>query len=60
MKKKQGHLIQAGSGIYRYAEIDIEPQEGYEPPPPAPVEAEALPIAPPAPVPTGLLAEDEE
>ncbi|HEX5386184.1 MAG TPA: DNA-directed RNA polymerase subunit beta' [Gemmatimonadales bacterium] len=33
-----GHLIPAGSGIYRYAEIDIEPPEGYEPPPPAPVE----------------------
>ena len=29
-----GHLIPAGSGIYRYAEIDIEPPEGYEPPPP--------------------------
>ena len=30
-----GHLIPAGSGIYRYAEIDIEPPEGYEPPPPS-------------------------
>ncbi len=27
-----GHLIPAGSGIYRYAEIDIEPPEGYEMP----------------------------
>ena len=31
-----GHLIPAGSGIYRYAEIDIEPPAGYEPPPPPP------------------------
>jgi DNA-directed RNA polymerase subunit beta' len=38
-----GHLIPAGSGIYRYAEIDIEPPEGYEPPPPAPVE-EQVPV----------------
>ncbi len=45
------HLLPAGSGIYRYAEIDIEPPEGYEPPPPVPVEAEALPVAPLAPVP---------
>jgi hypothetical protein len=29
-----GHLIPAGSGIYRYAEIDIEPPAGYAPPPP--------------------------
>ena len=29
-----GHLIPAGSGIYRYAEIDIEPPAGYEAPPP--------------------------
>jgi DNA-directed RNA polymerase subunit beta' len=29
-----GHLIPAGSAIYRYAEIDIEPPEGYEAPPP--------------------------
>ena len=55
-----GHLIPAGSGIYRYAEIDIEPPEGYEPPPPVPAEAEALQVAPLAPVPAGLLAEDEE
>ncbi|MGE5091707.1 MAG: DNA-directed RNA polymerase subunit beta' [Bacillota bacterium] len=27
-----GHLIPAGSGIYRYAEIDIEPPAGYEMP----------------------------
>jgi DNA-directed RNA polymerase subunit beta' len=29
-----GHLIPAGSGIYRYAEIDIQPPAGYEAPPP--------------------------
>jgi DNA-directed RNA polymerase subunit beta' len=29
-----GHLIPAGSGIYRYAEIDIEPPAGFEAPPP--------------------------
>jgi DNA-directed RNA polymerase subunit beta' len=40
-----GHLIPAGSGIYRYAEIDIEPPEGYEPPPPAPAEPEVAPSA---------------
>jgi DNA-directed RNA polymerase subunit beta' len=37
-----GHLIPAGSGIYRYAEIDIEPPEGYEMPEVIP-EAEAPP-----------------
>jgi DNA-directed RNA polymerase subunit beta' len=31
-----GHLIPAGTGIYRYSEIDIEPPEGFEPPPPPP------------------------
>jgi DNA-directed RNA polymerase subunit beta' len=33
-----GHLIPAGSGIYRYAEIELEPPEGYEKPelPPEP------------------------
>ncbi|MFN8645371.1 MAG: DNA-directed RNA polymerase subunit beta' [Gemmatimonadales bacterium] len=50
-----GHLIPAGSGIYRYAEIEIEPPEGYEPPPPSETPAEA-----PAPVPVALLADDEE
>jgi DNA-directed RNA polymerase subunit beta' len=29
-----GHLIPAGSGIYRYQEIDVTPPEGFEPPPP--------------------------
>jgi DNA-directed RNA polymerase subunit beta' len=40
-----GHLIPAGSGIYRYAEIDIEPPAGYEPPPPAPVEEQPVAVA---------------
>jgi DNA-directed RNA polymerase subunit beta' len=31
-----GHLIPAGTGIYRYSEIEIEPPEGFEPPPPPP------------------------
>ena len=31
-----GHLIPAGSGIYRYQEIEIEPPEGFVPPPPPP------------------------
>ncbi|MGE0353790.1 MAG: DNA-directed RNA polymerase subunit beta' [Gemmatimonadales bacterium] len=35
-----GHLIPAGSGIYRYTEIDVAPPEGYQPPPP-PEEATA-------------------
>ncbi|MEO8200502.1 MAG: DNA-directed RNA polymerase subunit beta', partial [Gemmatimonadota bacterium] len=38
-----GHLIPAGTGIYRYTEIDVNPPEGYEPPPP-PAE-EVLPVA---------------
>jgi len=51
-----GHLIPAGSGIYRYAEIEIQPPAGFEPPPPPP-EGE------PAPAPTPTLASvgaDEE
>ncbi len=40
-----GHLIPAGTGIYRYHEIDVEPPAGFEPPPP-PVEAVGLPPAP--------------
>ena len=28
-----GHLIPAGTGHYRYAEMEIEPPAGYEPPP---------------------------
>jgi len=40
-----GHLIPAGSGIYRYAEIDIEPPAGYEPPPPPVVEEQPVAVA---------------
>jgi DNA-directed RNA polymerase subunit beta' len=47
-----GHLIPAGSGIYRYAEIDIQPPAGYEVPPPRVEEP-----APPQLVPAGV--EDE-
>jgi DNA-directed RNA polymerase subunit beta' len=50
-----GHLIPAGSGIYRYAEIEIEPPEGYEPPPPSEVPVEAA-----APVPVAMLADDDD
>ncbi|MBI4503501.1 MAG: DNA-directed RNA polymerase subunit beta', partial [Gemmatimonadetes bacterium] len=38
-----GHLIPAGSGVYRYSEIEIEPPAGFEPPPPPPAEAEGPP-----------------
>ena len=31
-----GHLIPAGSGIYRYQEIEIETPEGFQPPTPPP------------------------
>ncbi|HEV2290718.1 MAG TPA: hypothetical protein VGR60_02640, partial [Gemmatimonadales bacterium] len=42
-----GHLIPAGTGLYRYAEIDIEPPAGFEPPPPPEPGAEqpAEPVA---------------
>ena len=48
-----GHLIPAGSGIYRYAEIDIQPPAGYEAPPPR-VEEPAQPQL----VPAGMAEED--
>jgi DNA-directed RNA polymerase subunit beta' len=35
-----GHLIPAGTGIYRYHDIEIEPPEGFQPPAP-PLEAQA-------------------
>lgn len=35
-----GHLIPAGTGIYRYSEIEIEPPEGFEAPPPVEDEEE--------------------
>jgi len=49
-----GHLIPAGSGIYRYAEIDIQPPAGFEAPPPR--------VEEPVPQPqlaAALLADDE-
>jgi DNA-directed RNA polymerase subunit beta' len=39
-----GHLIPAGSGIYRYAEIDIQPPPGYEAPPPRVEEPVPAPV----------------
>src|SRR6266852_4751817 len=39
-----GHLIPAGSGIYRYAEIDIQPPAGYEAPPPRVEEPVPAPV----------------
>src|SRR6266849_5067908 len=53
-----GHLIPAGSGIYRYAEIDLEPPEGYEPPPPPP-EGIEVPVGAAPQIPVGVLADDE-
>ncbi len=51
-----GHLIPAGSGIYRYAEIEIEPPEGYEPlPPPSEVPVEAAT----PPIPVGIAVDDD-
>ncbi len=49
-----GHLIPAGSGIYRYAEIDIQPPAGYEAPPPRVEEPVPAPL-----VAAGVLAEEE-
>ena len=45
-----GHLIPAGTGIYRYHDIEIEPPEGFQPPTP-PVEAAVAPGTGPAPSP---------
>jgi DNA-directed RNA polymerase subunit beta' len=39
-----GHLIPAGTGHYRYVDLEIQPPAGFEPPPPAPPEAEAPPV----------------
>jgi DNA-directed RNA polymerase subunit beta' len=36
-----GHLIPAGTGIYRFSELEVEPPEGFEPPPPPVEEPEA-------------------
>ena len=45
-----GHLIPAGTGIYRYHDIEIEPPEGFQPPTP-PLEAALPGAATPAPSP---------
>jgi len=52
-----GHLIPAGTGIYRYHDIEIEPPEGFTPPTP-PLEAALPGTAPaPSPFPEGVEAE---
>ena len=39
-----GHLIPAGTGIYRHSDIEIQPPEGFKPPtPPEPIEEERAP-----------------
>jgi len=35
-----GHLIPAGTGFYRYVDLEIEPPAGFEPPPPGEVAIE--------------------
>src|SRR5438105_363972 len=49
-----GHLIRAGTGIYRYHEIEIEPPEGFQPPPPP---VEPTPGAVPSPFPEEVEAD---
>jgi DNA-directed RNA polymerase subunit beta' len=49
-----GHLIPAGTGIYRYHEIEIEPPEGFQPPPPPP---EPAPGVVPSPFPEEVEAD---
>ncbi len=49
-----GHLIPAGTGIYRYHEIEIELPEGFQPPPPP---AEQVPGAVPSPFPEQVEAD---
>src|SRR5437773_1136838 len=49
-----GHLIPAGTGIYRYHEIEIEPPEGFQPPPPPP---EPVPGVVPSPFPEEVEAD---
>jgi len=50
-----GHLIPAGTGIYRYHDIEIEPPEGFQPPPPPPLEP--VPGAVPSPFPEEVEAD---
>src|SRR2546426_8535652 len=51
-----GHLIPAGTGIYRYHDIEIEPPEGFQPPTP-PVEAAVPGTGVPSPFPAEVEAE---
>jgi DNA-directed RNA polymerase subunit beta' len=39
-----GHLIPAGTGHYRYVDLEINPPVGFEPPPPAPPEVPEVPL----------------
>ncbi len=48
-----GHLIPAGTGHYRYVDLEIQPPEGFEPPPP-PEPVEEVPLE------AVLLAEEVE
>ena len=48
-----GHLIPAGTGHYRYVDLEIEPPAGFEPPTAAEL------AAPPAPDPAALLLAEE-
>ena len=42
-----GHLIPAGTGHYRYVDLDVQAPPGFEPPPPMPeVEVVAVPVLP--------------
>jgi DNA-directed RNA polymerase subunit beta' len=50
-----GHLIPAGTGTYRYSEIEIEPPEGFEPPPPPREVEEGVP----SPILAGSLGADD-
>jgi DNA-directed RNA polymerase subunit beta' len=47
-----GHLIPAGTGHYRYVDLEIEPPAGFEPP-------TAAELAPPQPDPAALLMAEE-
>src|SRR5690348_15696282 len=54
-----GHLIPAGTGVYRYSEIEIEPPAGFEPPPPPPPEPGAEAPSPFLKEPVGVETEIE-
>src|SRR6266853_1890107 len=49
-----GHLIPAGTGSYRYVDLEIEPPEGFQPPPPP---LEPIPGAVPSPFPEEVEAD---